>query len=84
MEDFQKSLNRTKEPQPRAATAIDTEDWIVRGRKMHNTEFVGYNDLLVETNVTKYIRKPAPLRRQSEPDQSGQHENILPTRQRLT
>jgi alanyl-tRNA synthetase len=52
MEDFQKSLSEQKN-RSRAATAIDTEDWIV----LNNTDrsnFVGYNDLLVETNVVKY------------------------------
>src|SRR6185312_15380451 len=37
----------------RAATAIDTEDW-VEINKVDKTSFVGYNDLLVETQVTKY------------------------------
>jgi alanyl-tRNA synthetase len=37
----------------RAATAIDTGDW-VEVNKVDKTSFVGYNDLLVETQVTKY------------------------------
>src|SRR5690606_27008878 len=37
----------------RAATSIDTEDWITLTDK-EGAEFVGYNDLLVETNVARY------------------------------
>ena len=37
----------------RAATLVDTEDWI-DVHKADKTSFVGYNDLLVETQVVKY------------------------------
>jgi alanyl-tRNA synthetase len=37
----------------RAATAVDTEDWI-DVNKADKTSFVGYNDLLIETQVVKY------------------------------
>ncbi|MCO5235407.1 MAG: alanine--tRNA ligase [Chitinophagaceae bacterium] len=37
----------------RAATAIDTEDW-VEVSESNGTTFVGYHDLLVETQVVKY------------------------------
>lgn len=42
----------------RAATAIDTEDWIVvhEGNK---TGFVGYDDLLIETRLTRYRKVKA-------------------------
>lgn len=37
----------------RAATVVDTEDWVaVHADKP--TQFVGYNDVLIETEVTKY------------------------------
>ncbi len=37
----------------RAATAIDTEDWIVVN-DVSETAFVGYQDFLIETKVVKY------------------------------
>ena len=52
MEDFQRSLSEQKN-RSRAATAMDTEDWIVVNNS-DRSSFVGYNDLLVETNVVKY------------------------------
>ena len=52
MQDFQRSLSEQKN-RSRAATTIDTEDWIVLN-KSEKSNFVGYNDLLVETNVLKY------------------------------
>lgn len=52
MEDFQRSLSEQKN-RSRAATAMDTEDWIVVNNS-DRSAFVGYNDLLVETNVVKY------------------------------
>ncbi|MBA4166711.1 MAG: alanine--tRNA ligase [Chitinophagaceae bacterium] len=42
----------------RAATAIDTEDWIIVN-DAPNTDFVGYNDLLIETGVVKYRKVKA-------------------------
>ncbi len=42
----------------RAATAIDTDDW-VDIHKTGKTSFVGYNDLLVETQVVKYRKVKA-------------------------
>ncbi|MFT3703892.1 MAG: alanine--tRNA ligase [Agriterribacter sp.] len=50
--DFDYYLNEQKN-RSRAATAIDTGDWI-EVNKVDKTSFVGYNDLLVETQVTKY------------------------------
>jgi alanyl-tRNA synthetase len=57
MADFQKSLSQQK-IRSRAATAIDTEDWIVLNKSEKST-FVGYNDLLVDTNVIKYRKVTA-------------------------
>ena len=42
----------------RAATTTDTEDWITI-HESGNTEFVGYNDLLIETSVVKYRKVKA-------------------------
>jgi alanyl-tRNA synthetase len=52
MQDFQRSLSEQKN-RSRAATTIDTEDWIIVNNGGRQT-FVGYNDLLVDTNVLKY------------------------------
>ena len=57
MQDFQRSLSEQKN-RSRAATAIDTEDWVI----LNNTDrsiFVGYNDLFVDTNVVKYRKVKA-------------------------
>lgn len=37
----------------RAATSIDTEDWVVLSAK-DGSDFVGYDDLLIETVVSRY------------------------------
>ncbi len=57
MEGFQHSLSEQKN-RSRAATTIDTEDWIVLDDN-NKTEFVGYNDLLIQTKVTKYRKVTA-------------------------
>lgn len=44
---------KAQKARSRAATAIDTEDWI-EVNKADKTSFVGYNDLLIETQVVKY------------------------------
>ncbi len=49
---FEKEMQEQKN-RSRAATAIDTEDWI-EINKTDTFAFVGYNDLLVETLVVKY------------------------------
>ncbi|HKO81543.1 MAG TPA: alanine--tRNA ligase, partial [Chitinophagaceae bacterium] len=49
---FEAEMKKQKD-RSRAATAIDTEDWI-DVNKTDKTNFVGYNDLLVETQVVKY------------------------------
>lgn len=57
MQDFQRSLSEQKN-RSRAATTIDTEDWVVLNNSDKST-FVGYNDLLVESNVLKYRKVKA-------------------------
>jgi alanyl-tRNA synthetase len=49
---FEAEMKKQKD-RSRAATAVDTEDWIevYKGGK---TSFVGYNELVVETQVAKY------------------------------
>ncbi len=47
-EEMAKQKNRS-----RAATAIDTEDWVIV-REGNSPRFVGYNDLLVETRLIRY------------------------------
>ena len=52
-EDGFKTAMQKQKDRSRAATAIDTEDWI-EINKAEKTTFVGYDDLLVETQVLKY------------------------------
>lgn len=52
MEDFQRSLMEQKN-RSRAATAIDTEDWII-ANETNASAFVGYDDLVTDTQVTRY------------------------------
>lgn len=54
---FEDEMKQQKD-RSRAATAIDTEDW-VDIHKADKTSFVGYNDLLVETEVVKYRKVKA-------------------------
>ncbi|MCC6288624.1 MAG: alanine--tRNA ligase [Chitinophagaceae bacterium] len=49
---------KAQKDRSRAATAVDTEDWI-EVNKADKTSFVGYNDLLVETQVVKYRKAKA-------------------------
>ncbi|MFC0774613.1 alanine--tRNA ligase [Terrimonas alba] len=49
---FESEMKQQKE-RSRAATLVDTEDW-VEVHKADKTSFVGYNDLQVETQVVKY------------------------------
>lgn len=37
----------------RAATAIDTDDWVML-REVEGSEFVGYNDFVIDTRVARY------------------------------
>jgi alanyl-tRNA synthetase len=49
---FESEMRKQKE-RSRAATAIDTEDW-VEINKVDKTFFVGYNELQTDTQVVKY------------------------------
>jgi alanyl-tRNA synthetase len=57
MEDFQQSLLEQKN-RSRAATSIDTEDWIIL-TNVDSSTFVGYHDLLIDTKVSKYRKVKA-------------------------
>src|SRR5204862_3211386 len=54
---FEKEMQQQKN-RSRAATAIDTEDWIVLNESAQNT-FVGYDTLEIETIVVKYRKGKA-------------------------
>jgi len=57
MAAFERSLSEQKN-RSRAATVVDTEDWII----VNDTDisrFVGYNDMLVETQLVKYRKVKA-------------------------
>ncbi|TMI64708.1 MAG: alanine--tRNA ligase [Bacteroidetes bacterium] len=62
MDGFNKALQEQKH-RSRAATAVDTEDW-VDVNKVDKTSFVGYNDLLVETKVVKYRKVKSKIKEQ--------------------
>ena len=57
MDGFEKALGQQKD-RSRAATAIDTEDWVVLagtpGKESVQTIFVGYDSLDAQTKVTRY------------------------------
>ncbi|MGM9475854.1 alanine--tRNA ligase [Pedobacter sp. GSP4] len=57
IEGFNKALEEQKN-RSRAATAIDTGDWIVVNAD-DQSEFVGYDDLEVETEILKYRKVKA-------------------------
>ncbi len=59
---FEKEMQEQKN-RSRAATAIDTEDW-VEITKTGKTSFVGYHDLVMETQVVKYRKIKAKGREQ--------------------
>jgi alanyl-tRNA synthetase len=50
--DFKKEMQQQKD-RSRAATAVDTEDWIILDDFARN-EFVGYDSLEVKTKIVKY------------------------------
>lgn len=54
---FEAEMKQQKE-RSRAATAIDTEDWI-NVHEITSNVFVGYEDLLVETRVARYRKVKA-------------------------
>ncbi len=49
---FEAEMHKQKN-RSRAATAVDTEDWMVLSAK-DGSDFVGYHDLLIETRVSRY------------------------------
>ncbi|MDQ2751715.1 MAG: alanine--tRNA ligase, partial [Bacteroidota bacterium] len=51
-EEFQQELQKQKS-RSRAATALDTEDWIVFNDN-NKTEFIGYDSLETNANIIKY------------------------------
>ncbi|QEC67636.1 alanine--tRNA ligase [Panacibacter ginsenosidivorans] len=57
VKEFEKELAKQKS-RSRAATAIDTEDWIVLDEYALN-EFVGYDSMEIQTKVTKYRKVKA-------------------------
>lgn len=57
MEGFNKALEEQKN-RSRAATAIDTSDWVIVNAD-EQSEFVGYDDLEIETEILKYRKVKA-------------------------
>ncbi|MEO5911695.1 MAG: alanine--tRNA ligase [Pelobium sp.] len=57
MDEFEAELQKQKN-RSRAATAIDTEDWIIIN-KGEESEFVGYDDLEVHAKILKYRKVTA-------------------------
>jgi len=65
-EEFNKCLKEQKD-RSRAATAVDTDDWInVTAPKDEKnlTEFVGYNELTSESNIIRYRKVKAKNKEQ--------------------
>ncbi len=58
IEGFNQALQQQKN-RSRAATAIDTEDWINVGDDFSQNEFVGYDSLELKTKVVKYRKVKA-------------------------
>ncbi|MDQ6812301.1 MAG: alanine--tRNA ligase, partial [Bacteroidota bacterium] len=56
-EGFEKELQQQKN-RSRAATAIDTEDWVVLD-ETSNTSFIGYDSLAAKSKVVKYRKVTA-------------------------
>src|SRR5690606_2238617 len=52
MQGFQQALAEQRD-RSRAATAIDTDDWVVL-RESEATDFVGYDQMESETEILKY------------------------------
>jgi len=57
MEGFNKALEEQKN-RSRAATAVDTGDWVIVNQD-NDTEFVGYDETEVETEILKYRKVSA-------------------------
>ncbi len=62
MEGFKKALEQQKN-RSRAATAVDTGDWVVVNEGEEN-EFVGYDDLETESRILKYRKVTAKNKEQ--------------------
>jgi alanyl-tRNA synthetase len=56
-EGFNAEMKQQKD-RSRAATAIDTEDWVTVN-DINRSEFVGYNDLLIDTKLARYRKVKA-------------------------
>jgi alanyl-tRNA synthetase len=59
---YEQALKKQKDDS-RAATAIDTSDWIVVNTE-DQSEFVGYDDLEIETEILKYRKVKAKGKKQ--------------------
>jgi alanyl-tRNA synthetase len=57
-EAFTKEMQQQKD-RSRAATATDTEDWIVVNNGFNNSVFIGYDSLETEANVLRYRKVKA-------------------------
>ncbi|AOM79010.1 alanine--tRNA ligase [Pedobacter steynii] len=57
MDEYNKALLKQKE-RSRAATAVDTGDWIMVNADLE-TDFVGYDDFEIETQIIKYRKVSA-------------------------
>jgi len=55
---FETAMQQQKQ-RSRAATAVDTEDWVVVGDDFSQNEFVGYDSLEAKTKVVKYRKVKA-------------------------
>lgn len=58
IQDFGRLLQQQKS-RSRAATAIDTEDWVIVGDEFSQNEFVGYDSLETKTKIVKYRKVKA-------------------------
>ncbi len=57
-EGFNKEMLEQKQ-RSRAATATDTEDWVIVNEGVNNSVFVGYHDLETHANVLRYRKVKA-------------------------
>src|SRR5204863_4405253 len=53
IEEFNQALQQQK-TRSRAATTVDTEDWVIVSDDFSQNEFVGYDTLEIKTKVVKY------------------------------
>ncbi|MGN6355305.1 MAG: alanine--tRNA ligase, partial [Parafilimonas sp.] len=57
-EGFEAEMQQQKS-RSRAATAIDTEDWVIVGDEFSQNEFIGYDSLETKTKIVKYRKVKA-------------------------